>query len=176
MDFILADGAEGGSPIFLFVVLGLLIVFCIFSYITNSKKRTQYMEQVKEMQSKFTVGTKVKTYAGIYGEIVAIREALDGTKVVTIKSGDGENAMTFDVDIQYISSIDEKDNKEIYDEEYEELKKKMDEATQDLDASSLKVNEIEEENEKQESKEEYDLDEAVFADKKSKSKNKNKKD
>lgn len=172
MDFLLADGAEGGSSIFLYIVLGLLVVFCIFSFVTNNKKRAQYLEQVKEMQSKFEVGTKVKTYAGIYGEIVAIRDALDGTKVVTIKSGDGENAMTFDVDIQYISNIDEKDNKELYDEEYEELKKKMEETSQDLNTTTLRVEEIEEKQEESN----YDLDEDVFADKQTKSKKKNKKD
>lgn len=172
MEFLLADSAEGGGSIFLYIVLGLLVVFCIFSFVSNNKKRAQYLEQVKEMQSKFQIGTKVKTYAGIYGEIVAMRDALDGTKVVTIKSGDGDNAMTFDVDIQYISNIDEKDNKEVYDEEYEELKKKMEETSQDLDTTVLKVEEIEEKQEERE----QDLDEEIFADKKPKSKKKNKKD
>ena len=170
MEFLLADSVEGGSSIFLYIVLGLLVVFCIFSFVSNNKKRTQYLEQVKEMQSKFQIGTKVKTYAGIYGEIVAMRDALDGTKVVTIKSGDGDNAMTFDVDIQYISNIDEKDNKEVYDEEYEELKKKMEETSQALDTTVLKVEEIEEKQEERE----QDLDEEIFADKKPKSKKKNK--
>jgi preprotein translocase subunit YajC len=133
----------------------------------NSKKRTQYIEQVKEMQSKFEVGTKVKTYAGIYGEIVAIREALDGTKVITIKSGDGENAMTFDIDIQYISNIDEKDNKEIYDEEYNELKKKMEETTQNLEVNPLKVEDSAELDKK--------IEENVVAEE-AKSENKNKED
>ena len=121
----------------LIILLGVMVLMCIVSFVTSNKKRKEYMEQMKEMQSKFTAGTKVKTYAGIYGEIVSIREALDGSKVATIKSGEGENAMTFDIDVTYISNIDDKDNQKVYDEEYEALKKKMEETAQSLEGEAL---------------------------------------
>lgn len=135
MDFIL-EMLNEGSTIFMWVLIGIMVLGSIYLLVSGNKKRAEYYEKLKEEQAKFVVGVKVKTNAGIFGEIINIRTALDGTKVVTIKSGEGNNAMTFDIDINYITNIDDKDNKEVFDEEYNELMKKVEETSASLDAES----------------------------------------
>ena len=131
--------AEAGESIMSIIVIVILVALLVVMLVMNNKKRAQYMQELQENQKKFVVGAKVKTYAGFYGEIVAIREALDGTKVITIKIGEGSNAINMDIDMNFIASIDDKDNKEKYDEEYNELVKKVEENISKMDDESSKV-------------------------------------
>ena len=115
MDFLLAT--DSNQLIVSLVIIGLLVVFLIYMFVSSNKKRAQYMDEMKKMQERLVPGTKVKTYAGEYGEIVSVRDALDGSKVATVKIGVGQNTVDIEMDLNYISNIDEKDNAELYGED-----------------------------------------------------------
>lgn len=158
MNFMLE--ADTSNTIISLILIGILAIFLIFIFISNNKKKAQYMQEMKRTQSKFVAGAKVKTYAGFYGEIVSVRTALDGTSVVTLKVGEGDKIVHIEMDINYISNIDDKDNKEVFDDEYEKL---MNEEN-NLNERMYEANQIE-----QEPKEE------IKSSRKTKSTNKNEK-
>ena len=126
-------GAEEINPtsIILMVVLVVLLVAYIF-FGMRSRKKNQ--EKAMQMLNELKTGDKIVTNAGIYGEVVSIRETNMG-KVVTIKTGDDETKkisyMTINASV--ILGIDEKkdlildkDGNVIDDEEKtEELKKEI---------------------------------------------------
>lgn len=82
-------GAETnwGSIIGLVVLLGLAVVYLFFGF----KNRKKQQEQVIKMMNELKKGDKIVTNAGIYGEIVSLRETNMG-KVVTIKTGDDDDS------------------------------------------------------------------------------------
>ena len=94
-----------GSYIALGLMLAVFIVYIVFAI--RSRKKNQ--EKAIQMLNELKVGDKVVTNAGIYGEIVAIRETNMG-KVVTLKTGDEESKRTsfVSVNASVILGIDEK--------------------------------------------------------------------
>lgn len=151
-------GAEEINPtsIILMVVLVVLLVAYIF-FGMRSRKKNQ--EKAMQMLNELKTGDKIVTNAGIYGEVVSIRETNMG-KVVTIKTGDDETKkisyMTINASV--ILGIDEKkdlildkDGNVIDDEEKtEELKKEI------LKESSSKKDSSNEETSNDESKKEIE--------------------
>lgn len=153
-----------GSYILMGVLLVLLVAYIIFGM--RSRKKNQ--EKAMEMLNQLKTGDKVVTNAGIYGEIVSIKETNMG-KVVTIKTGDEETKkisyMTINASV--ILGIDEKkdlildkDGNVIDDEEgKQELKKEIlkesssskdnvsEEKTEEVKVSDEKTEVSEEENE-----------------------------
>lgn len=99
------QGGNGGAStwIILIVLLVVLVVMYIFSYI----KRKKYNQEAIAMIDALKPGDKVKTYSGIYGTIVSIRETTDG-KVVTLETGDGKHVSYVTVDTSVIYCIDKK--------------------------------------------------------------------
>ncbi len=145
------------SIILMVVLVVLLVAYIIFGM--RSRKKNQ--EKAMKMLNDLKAGDKVVTNAGIYGEIVSIKETNMG-KVVTIKTGDDETKkisyMTINASV--ILGIDEKkdlildkDGNVIDDEESkEELKKEIlkEEAkteSKNNEEKSETVSEPEEENE-----------------------------
>ena len=84
---LLGAGADAGSIIGLVVLLGLAVVYIFFGF----RNRKKQQEQAMKMMSELKKGDKVVTNAGIYGEIVSLKETNMG-KVVTIKTGDDEDS------------------------------------------------------------------------------------
>ena len=60
------------------LVISLFVIYIAFGFI----KRSKINAETHNLFEKLQVGVKIKTYSGIYGEIVEIRDALDGSKVV----------------------------------------------------------------------------------------------
>ena len=89
MQHLLLDGAVGsnvGSIIMVGVLIILMVVYLVFGSINRKKNQEQAMKMISEL----TVGDKVVTNAGVYGEIVSQKET-DMGKVVILKTGDDEN-------------------------------------------------------------------------------------
>lgn len=141
---------NSGNSWVLIVAIVALALLMVYSIISGKKRTAAYKQQLEENQKKFVVGAKIKTYAGVYGEIIAIREALDESKVATIKSGEGENAMTFEIDLNYILGIDEKDNKELFDEECNALMQKIKDEAQNEESNGDKKDKKENDDKKEE--------------------------
>lgn len=95
----------------------VLLVVIAVTFVMSSLKRNKYNEATKAMFDNIKVGVKVKTYAGIYGEIVEMRDALDGSKVAILKTGEGDKIGYISIDVASIYAIDEKDNEELFGEE-----------------------------------------------------------
>ena len=98
------------------LVISLFVIYIAFGFI----KRSKINAETHNLFEKLQVGVKIKTYSGIYGEIVEIRDALDGSKVALIKTGEGDKASYISIDFDSIYAIDEKDNAEIFNEEVTE--------------------------------------------------------
>ena len=109
-----------GSYILIGVLVLLLVGYAFFGMRVKKKNQEKAIQMLNELKA----GDKVVTNAGIYGEIVSIRETNMG-KVVTIKTGDDETKkisyMTINADL-----ILDKDGNVIDDDEgKEELKKEI---------------------------------------------------
>ncbi len=99
----------------MWIVLGVMLVLLVGMYIMSSIKRKKYNQETAAMLDSLKPGDKIKTYSGIYGEIVAIRETTDG-KVVTLKLGDEDHVSYMSVDSGVIYCIDKKQDV-VYDAE-----------------------------------------------------------
>ena len=101
-------GAEGnniGSIIGL-VLLGVVLIGYIVFGFTNRKKQ---QEQAMKMMSELKQGDKVVTNAGIYGEIVSMKETNMG-RVVVIKTGEDKNVSYLTINASVILGIDKKED------------------------------------------------------------------
>ncbi|MBQ8749157.1 MAG: preprotein translocase subunit YajC [Clostridia bacterium] len=99
------------------IILVVLLVLIVGSLVMSFMRRNKYNAETQSMLEKLNVGVKVKTFAGIYGEIVEIRDALDGSKVALIKSGENGKESYISIDLASVYAIDEKDNAELFMEE-----------------------------------------------------------
>lgn len=108
MKFLLDGGAsanQAGSNIWFWVVIlvGIGLMF-VMSFIRN-KKDTQARNELNE---SLKVGTKVITYAGVYGTIISMRETTDG-KVVVLETGDEKHKSYMEILANAIAAVDKKE-------------------------------------------------------------------
>ena len=96
----------------LIILVAMLVLMFAFSFFRQRRANLQE----EHLREHMLVGTKVKTYAGIYGTIVGFYDTTDGR--VARLSLDGKTVM--EVDFRSIYCIDEK--KEITEEEVAEEK------------------------------------------------------
>lgn len=95
-------------------LLIILVVMLIAMFVINYFRQKKMQQQEAQMIQDIKVGTKVKTYAGVYGTIVGMYDTTDGK--VAILSLDGKTTM--EVDFRSIYSIDNKS--EVKEEEVKE--------------------------------------------------------
>ena len=99
-----AEGANVGSIIGLVLLAVLLIGYMVFGVMNRKKQQEQAMKMMSELKE----GDKVVTNAGIYGEIVSMRETNMG-RVVTIKTGEN-NPSFITLNASVILGIDKKED------------------------------------------------------------------
>ncbi len=97
------NGGGASTWIILGVLLAVLVVMYVFSFI----KRKKYNQEAIAMIDSLKPGAKVKTYSGLYGTVVSIRETTDG-KIVTLETGDEKHPSYVTVDTSVIYCIDKK--------------------------------------------------------------------
>ncbi len=97
------NSGGASSWIILAVLLVVLVVMYVFSYI----RRKKYNQEAVAMIEALKPGDKVKTYSGMYGTIVSIRETTDG-KIVTLETGDEKHISYVTVDTSVIYCLDKK--------------------------------------------------------------------
>ena len=116
------------STIFLIVIIALFAIFCIITYI----KRKKFNNETIQMLDSLKPGDKVKTYAGIYGTIVSIRETTDG-KVVVLQLGDEDHVSYLSIDANAVYCLDKKQDI-VYDAEGNVLEPVMEkDATEEVE-------------------------------------------
>lgn len=95
-------------------LLIILVVLLVGMFIWNFYRQKKYQKQEEQMMQEIKVGSKVKTYSGIYGTVVGIYESTDGR--VAILSLDGKTTM--EIDFRAIYGVDQKE--EVKEEQAEE--------------------------------------------------------
>lgn len=95
----------------IFVLLILIIALYVFSFY----RRKKYTEQTQNMLNTLRPGDKIKTYSGIYGTIVSIKETTDG-KVILLEMGEGSKISYTTIDANAIYGVDRKEDV-VYDKE-----------------------------------------------------------
>lgn len=85
-------------------LLIILVVALVAMFAWNFYRQKKYQKQEEQMMQELKVGTKVKTYAGVYGTLVGFYETTEGR--VAILSLDGKNTM--EVDFRSIYGVDSK--------------------------------------------------------------------
>lgn len=85
-------------------LLIILVVALVAMFVWNYFRQKKYQQQEEQMIQEIKIGTKVRTYAGVYGTIVGIYESTEGR--VAILSLDGK--ATMEVDFRSIYGIDNK--------------------------------------------------------------------
>ena len=101
----------GATNVGSIVALVALIVIAILYLGFGASNRRKQQEQAIKMLNELKKGDKVVTNAGIYGEIVSIKETNMG-KVVTLKTGDEESKKFgyISVNAQVILGLDTKED------------------------------------------------------------------
>lgn len=99
-------------------LLIILVVLLVGMFIWNFYRQKKYQKQEEQMMQEIKVGSKVKTYSGIYGTVVGIYESTDGR--VAILSLDGKTTM--EIDFRAIYGVDQKEEvkEEVVEEQAEE--------------------------------------------------------
>ena len=90
--------SQWGLLIILVVLLGAMFAW-------NFYRQKKYQKQEEQMMQDIKVGSKVKTYSGIYGTVVGIYDTTDGR--VAILSLDGKTTM--EIDFRAIYGVDQKE-------------------------------------------------------------------
>ena len=102
---LLSSNGGSGSWWILLILVAVLVIMYIISFV----RRKKYNQQTVDMLESLKPGDKIKTYSGIYGTIVSIRETTDG-KVVTIETGDEKHKSYTSIDSNAIYCIDKKED------------------------------------------------------------------
>ena len=69
---------EGTNFFTQYGLLIILVVMLIAMFVWNFFRQKKAMQQEDNLREHMKVGTKVKTYAGVYGTIVGIYDTTDG--------------------------------------------------------------------------------------------------
>jgi preprotein translocase YajC subunit len=94
------------SSWFLIIVLIVAMALLLLSSFTRRKKEEQYRD---DLASHIVKGAKIKTYTGIYGTVVSVRNTTDG-KVVLIETGEGDKVSYQQIHINAIYGLDESED------------------------------------------------------------------
>ena len=97
-----ANTPAGGSGWFLWALVGLMVLFLVYTFISG-RKRNKKMEEEKARLSDIHPGYKVTTIGGVVGTVV---EVDDETNSFVLKTGTEDNCsyLTFDKQAIYQSS------------------------------------------------------------------------
>lgn len=101
MNFLLSSFFS--SSWFLIIIVILAMGLLILTSFTRRKKEEDYRNELSE---KIVKGAKVKTYGGLYGTVVSIRNTTDG-KIVLLETGEGNQKSYQQLHINAIYGIDE---------------------------------------------------------------------
>ncbi len=132
------------SDLSAYVIPVIFVVIVVILLVINFIRKTNYQKNAETMFNGLEVGDKVKTYAGVYGEIVSIRDAKDGSKVAIIKSGDEEFFSYLEIDVAAVYSLDEKDVVEETEEEQTEEEQVSAEGEQEVEVQTVEEEQVEE--------------------------------
>ena len=86
-------------------ILIILIVFLVFMLIFSASRRKKDAKMAEDFANNLKIGDKVKTYSGIYGKIISIKDTPSG-KICLLETGEGKNISYMAVDVFAIYNIE----------------------------------------------------------------------
>ena len=104
MNFLLANFFS--SNWFLVIVLIVAMALLLITSFSRRKKEETYRN---ELDSKIVKGAKVKTYSGLYGVVVSVRNTTDG-KIVLLETGEDDKKSYQQLHINAIFGLDESED------------------------------------------------------------------
>ena len=124
-----------------YIWLGVIVVLFIAFYTLNLVRRRKYQDEVTNLLSNLQVGDKVKTYTGVFGTIVEIKEWANGNSVL-LATGEGDRISYISVDLNAIYGIDNREEKKVEEktEEVESAENKENNVTEN-DSENVKTEE-----------------------------------
>ena len=128
------------SSWFLVIVLLAAMALLLFSSFSRRKKEEQYRQDRAEKLQK---GVKVKTFGGLYGTIISVRNTTDG-KIVLLETGEGNNKSYQQLHINAIFGIDDSEDM-VIDSEGNEVPLSMLNAVEEAKKAETKTEEKKEE-------------------------------
>lgn len=125
-----------------YIWLGVIVVLFIAFYTLNLVRRRKYQDEVTNLLSNLQVGDKVKTYTGVFGTIVEIKEWANGNSVL-LATGEGDKISYISVDLNAIYGIDNREKKS--EEKTEEVESKETEKPEAKEETPVENAEVKEE-------------------------------
>ncbi len=83
----------------------ILIVFLVFMLVFSASKRKKDAKMAEDFANNLKIGDKIKTYSGIYGRIISIKDTPNG-KICIIETGEGKHVSYMAVDVYAIYNIE----------------------------------------------------------------------
>lgn len=100
MTSFLLEASKASSYVLLAVLVLMLVGMLIFPSIGQKKRNQEYQNMLDNLK----VGDKVQTIGGIVGKIAKITEK-DGVKTMFLETGDKNNKMTIEFNVNAIAGI-----------------------------------------------------------------------
>lgn len=103
MNSMLLEGSGGGSGIWNYVLIAVVVLLLIALPIMMNHKNKRETQKVQEQTNSLKAGDKVLTTSGVYGTIVELKFD-DSQKVVVLETG-GKNKSYMSVDAYAIYTV-----------------------------------------------------------------------
>lgn len=143
----LLEGSGGGSGIWNYVLIAVVVLLLIALPIMMNHKNKRETQKVQEQTNSLKVGDKVLTTSGVYGTIVELKFD-DSQKIVVLETG-GKNKSYMSVDAYAIYTVFKSDAelKREAEEKAEAERKLLEEeqAKKDAKKNKKKKNDVSEE-------------------------------
>lgn len=147
MNSMLLEGSSGGSGIWNYVLIAVVVLLLIALPIMMNHKNKRETQKVQEQTNSLKVGDKVLTTSGVYGTIVELKFD-DSQKIVVLETG-GKNKSYMSVDAYAIYTVFKSDAelKREAEEKAEAERKLLEEeqAKKDAKKNKKKKNDVSEE-------------------------------
>ena len=117
-----------------YIIVGVLLLLIVGMFFMQARRRKVVTNSHEQMLDKVRTGTRIKTVAGVIGQIKEIREESTGLKTILLESGHGSRVSYTLFDINAILEImDEPMTNNIVPEKKEEAEEKPATAPSDDD-------------------------------------------
>ncbi len=144
-------------------LLIILVVFLVFMLVFSASKRKKDAQMAEDFANNLKVGDKIKTYSGIYGKIISIKDTPSG-KVATIETGEGKNVSYMTVDVFAIYNIESPVKEKTNESKLENNETIKDEPINNLESNEVKTENVDKQDKKTTKKKKENVEENIDID------------
>ena len=144
-------------------LLIILVVFLVFMLVFSASKRKKDAQMAEDFANNLKVGDKIKTYSGIYGKIISIKDTPSG-KVATIETGEGKNVSYMTVDVFAIYNIESPVKEKTNESKLENNETIKEETINNLESNEVKTENVDKQDKKTTKKKKENVEENIDID------------